>query len=71
MILIDEYNEYESTENNPDGLYVFDRHYHLNRTSNKMFGSVKTVEDVLSCISVLHTNLMVKLVRAVLIVFCG
>lgn len=46
MILIDDYNEYESNENNPDDLYVFDRHYHLNRTSNKMFGSIKTVENV-------------------------
>ena len=55
MIAVDEYKKCESDKNkNPDDLYAFDSHFHLYITSRKIFGSIKTAEEVLNCISVGH-----------------
>ena len=68
MILIDEYKECESDENNnPDDLHAFDSHFHLDRTSRKIFGSVKSIKEVLSCTSFGLPNLPGKLVGGVMV----
>ena len=52
LTLIDKYKESESDENNnPEDLHAFGSHFDLDKTSRKIFGSVKTVEEVFSCTS--------------------
>ena len=48
--------------NNSDDVYCFDSYFRLDRTSRKMFGANRTIEDVLVCTSAGHQTLPVKLV---------